>query len=85
MREIWVFGSGLLAAQNDDTGLMDWVLIGLGVLAAILLVAALAFFLTFGKLWLQAYSSDCPVKVKDFIGMYLRKINPRIIVDVLVM
>ncbi len=85
MREIWVFGSGLLAAQNDDTGLWDWVLIGLGVLAAILLVAALAFFLTFGKLWLQAYSSDCPVKVKDFIGMYLRKINPRIIVDVLVM
>ena len=85
MREIWVFGSGLLAAQNDDTGWWDWVLIGLGVLAAILLVAALAFFLTFGKLWLQAYSSDCPVKVKDFIGMYLRKINPRIIVDVLVM
>lgn len=85
MREFWVLGSGLLAAQNDDTGLWDWVLIGLGVLAAILLVAALAFFLTFGKLWLQAYSSDCPVKVKDFIGMYLRKINPRIIVDVLVM
>jgi uncharacterized protein YqfA (UPF0365 family) len=85
MREFGVLGSGLLAAQNDDTGLWDWVLIGLGVLAAILLVAALAFFLTFGKLWLQAYSSDCPVKVKDFIGMYLRKINPRIIVDVLVM
>ncbi len=85
MREFGVLGSGLLAAQNDDTGLWDWVLIGLGVLAAILLVAALAFFLTFGKLWLQAYSSDCPVKVKDFIGMYLRKINPRVIVDVLVM
>ncbi len=85
MREFGVLGSALLAAQNDDTGLWDWVLIGLGVLAAILLVAALAFFLTFGKLWLQAYSSNCPVQVKDFIGMYLRKINPRIIVDVLVM
>jgi len=60
------------------------VYILLGVLALIV-VAVIAFFLAFGKLWLQAYSSGCPVPVKEFIGMYLRKVNPRAIVEVLVM
>ncbi|MBN1442312.1 MAG: flotillin-like protein FloA [Planctomycetes bacterium] len=55
------------------------------IFLALVLVAVVAIFLTFGKLWLQALSSGCPVKVKEFVGMYLRKINPRVIVDVLVM
>jgi len=55
------------------------------IILALIAVFLIVFFLTFGKLWLQAYSSGCPVSAKEFIGMYLRKINARTIVDCLVM
>jgi len=55
------------------------------IVAAIIAVALLGFFLVFGKLWLQALSSGCPIPILEFVGMYLRKINPRVLVDVAVM
>ena len=58
-------------------------IIGLVVLALIAVVIV-GFFIAFGKLWLQAYSSGCPVPVAQFIGMFLRKVNPQLIVNVLV-
>jgi len=61
--------------------LLQWLLI---VVAIIIAVALFGFFLAFGKLWLQAISSGCPVPILEFVGMYLRKVNPRVIVDVLV-
>ncbi len=72
----------LLAQGTPDFGIVTWVLL---IVLALIIVAVCAFFLMFGKLWLQAYSSNCPVAVRDFIGMYLRKVNPRVIVDMLVM
>ncbi|HVR72974.1 MAG TPA: flotillin-like protein FloA, partial [Planctomycetota bacterium] len=55
------------------------------IVGAIFAFAVLGFFLAFGKLWLQALSSGSPVRVMEFVGMYLRKVNPRVIIDVLVM
>jgi len=78
----------VLAAQRLDTSnieigdLLKWIGI---IVALIIAVALFLFFVAFGKLWLQALSSGCPIAVLEFIGMYLRKVNPRVIVDALVM
>ncbi len=58
---------------------------GIGAAVGILFaVVVVFFFLAFGKLWLQAYSSGCPIAITEFVGMFLRKINPQLITDVLV-
>ena len=49
-----------------------------------ILVALVLFFIAFGKLYLQAMSSGCYIKVLDFVGMYLRKVPARVIVNVMV-
>ncbi|MEM7168484.1 MAG: flotillin-like protein FloA [Planctomycetota bacterium] len=55
------------------------------VIAAIFVVIAGILFLNFGRLWIQALFSNCRVAVKDFVGMWMRKVNARIIVDSLIM
>jgi uncharacterized protein YqfA (UPF0365 family) len=77
----------LAQRRGIDTGGLDFgnLLYWIGILvAAIIAVALFGFFLAFGKLWLQAMSSGCPVPIWEFVGMYLRKVNPRLIVDVYV-
>ncbi len=54
-------------------------------LGAVVMFAILVFLFAFGKLWLQALSSGCHVRVLDFVGMYLRRVSPRVIIDTLVM
>lgn len=54
------------------------------IILILLIVVILGFVLGFGKLWLQAYSSGCPVPVSQFIGMFLRKVNPGLLVNVLI-
>ncbi len=60
-----------------------WQIIALAVLGFIVVALAL-FFITFGKLYLQAMSSGCHIKVLDFVGMYLRRVPARVIVDAMV-
>ena len=67
--------------QNDGSGPLQ--IITLAVVGFIL-VALVLFFITFGKLYLQATSSGCHIKVLDFVGMYLRKVSARLIVDAMV-
>ncbi len=55
-----------------------------GLILAIIAVAIVGFFIAFGKLWIQAYSSGCPVPIAQFVGMFLRKVSPQVIVNVLV-
>ena len=60
-----------------------WMIVGIfGLLVGVFF---LFFFIKFGSLWLQARASGCPVRVFEFIGMFLRKLNSRLIIDVLVM
>ena len=56
-----------------------------GIFGLLVGVFFLFFFIKFGALWLQARASGCPVKISEFIGMFLRKLNSRLIIDVLVM
>jgi uncharacterized protein YqfA (UPF0365 family) len=74
-----------LAADNGSASVSDVITWALIVAAALTGVFVVFFFMKFGKLWLQAFSSNCHVPVKEFIGMFFRKINPGVMVDMLVM
>ena len=70
----------LLALTNSETAMI--VGIGLGVL---LLLVMVAVFLNFGALWLQAFTSNARVSIFSLVGMKLRQVNPRTIVDAKIM
>ncbi len=79
--------SHLLAALERQpnitpTDAIFWLFVFLG---AVIIFAILVFLFAFGKLWLQAISSGCHVRILDFVGMYLRRVSPRVIIDTLVM
>jgi len=62
-------------------------IIGLVVIAALGFSALLfvAFFIRYFSLWLQAYMSNARVSPFSLIGMGLRQVNPRVIVDAKIM
>ena len=68
--------------MDDLWTIAGWVAIVGGF---IIIIAAIFFLLAFGKLWIQAYSSGCPIPLVQFVGMFLRKVSPQLITDVLVM
>ncbi|MBI4585769.1 MAG: flotillin-like protein FloA [Planctomycetes bacterium] len=70
-----------LLAEGLISDVLQFVLIGLVIIAVL---AFFLFFVTFGKLWLQAISSGCPIPIFEFVGMYLRRVPSRVIVDSLV-
>jgi uncharacterized protein YqfA (UPF0365 family) len=55
-----------------------------GIIALILLVAAIAFA-AYGKLWFQAYMSSADVSMLSLIGMGFRQVNSRVIVQAKIM
>lgn len=59
---------------------MHPILIALLVVAAIFVLAVLIFIGRFFGLWLQALVSGAPVGFFSLVGMWLRKVNPRVIV-----
>ena len=61
------------------------VMIALGFIVGVLVLVLFIAFITFGRLYIQALSSGVRISVFAFIGMWLRKVNPRIIVDSLIM
>ncbi|MCH8806551.1 MAG: flotillin-like protein FloA [Planctomycetes bacterium] len=59
----------------------EYVWIGAGVLAALLLIVAFFVILNFGRLWLQAKFSQTPLSFFDLLGMAFRKVNSSLIVN----
>ena len=58
------------------------------VLVVVLLIVVFALFvvmLTYGKLWFQAYMSNARVSMFSLIGMSLRQVNARVIVQAKIM
>jgi len=68
-----------LLAETDTI----WVVGGL-VLLLIAFVGAL-IFIKFAAIWVQAYMSKAGISLLDLIGMSLRKVRPRIIVQAKIM
>ena len=64
-----------LAAIGDQ--LLWGVLILVGIFSLIICM----FLLKFIGLWIQAMMSDAPVKMRDLVGMWFRKVDPREIVE----
>ena len=56
-----------------------WMVVGAVLLLGILIV--LAVILKFAKLWIRAISSRANVTMRELIGMWLRKVDMRVIVD----
>jgi len=55
-------------------------LIAVAVVVALVVFAFLIFMFRFLGLWIQAMVSKAPVGLMSLVGMWLRKVNPRIIV-----
>ncbi|TET37437.1 MAG: UPF0365 family protein [Planctomycetota bacterium] len=75
------FLSALAAAERaPGLGELDvwvYVLIGVGIIVLVVIIIVAMFF----KLWLQAYMSNARVTFWDLIGMRLRKVNARVIIQ----
>jgi uncharacterized protein YqfA (UPF0365 family) len=70
----------LFGLTSPQLALVTVIVIGL-MLGLILLV----MILSFGGLWLRAYTSNADVSLIALVGMKLRKVNPAMIVDARVM
>ena len=82
-------GLGLLIAQGvpaaDGWGPLEWFLVFLAAFVGLLLLGFILFFFRYISLWLQAYMSNAKVSPFELIGMGLRQVNPRVIVDAKIM
>jgi uncharacterized protein YqfA (UPF0365 family) len=65
-----------------DTGIWTWILGG--VIAFFFLVFVI-LVLAYGKLWFQAYMSNARVSLWSLVGMSLRKVDARVIVQAKIM
>lgn len=57
------------------------VMIIIGVILMLLAVAILALFWNYLRLWFQAYVSNVPLNPFSLVGMSLRQVNPKTIID----
>lgn len=58
--------------------------IGIIVVLSLIALVVVIVLINFGSLWLRAFSSGCRISIGNFIGMWLRKVNPKVIVDCLI-
>ena len=60
---------------------MSPLAIGLGVLAAIVLLVIFVLALSFGRLYVMAWSARAQVSISELVGMWLRNVNNSLIVQ----
>ena len=60
-------------------------LLAVAAFVALLVLSFFIFFARYFSLWLQAYMSNAKVSPLSLIGMGLRQVNPRVIVDAKIM
>ncbi|MFN0058969.1 MAG: flotillin-like protein FloA [Planctomycetota bacterium] len=63
----------------------SYVQIAVYVLCGLVVVSGGVALIAFGRLYIQALSSGCRTPVSAFVGMWLRRVNSRIIIDALIM
>ena len=64
---------------------MDVLWVAFLILFGLVGIVGTIFLINFGRLYIQAYSSGCRTAVTTFIGMWLRKVQPAVILDCLIM
>jgi len=75
--EMWA-----LLAQQAET---DWLLIVIIIVAAIVGLVFLGLFLKFFPLWVRCVMTKAGIGLFDLVGMWLRKVNPSVIVNAKIM
>ncbi len=75
------FHALLFAAAAENIADLPWPLIIGGGIAALVLLALLIVVLGYGKIWFQAYMSNAQISLLSLIGMSLRQVNARVIVQ----
>jgi uncharacterized protein YqfA (UPF0365 family) len=75
---------GHLFAQIPDPS-DNLTLYIVGAVVAFLFLIFVALILTYGKLWFQAYMSNARVSLLGLVGMSLRKVDARVIVQAKIM
>src|SRR5215468_9573218 len=56
-----------------------------GAVVAFIFLVFLLLILTYGKLWFQAYMSNARVSLLSLVGMSLRKVDARVIIQAKIM
>ncbi len=70
----------LLLADDFQEQIVLWAIIGgIGILVLFLFILAF-FFLSYGKIWFQAWMSQADVSFRSLVGMGFRKVRPDVIV-----
>ena len=61
------------------------ILSAAGIFGGLLLLVLVLAFITYGKLWFQAYMSSADVSMLGLVGMHFRQVRPSIIVQAKIM
>ena len=75
----------LLAQGEVDDGGFNLFWVAGGLIALLVLIVAVIVLVNFGRLWLQAWMSNARVGFHELIGMSLRQVHARTIVDAKIM
>ena len=70
----------LLAAQGDFLD-GNWLTIAAILIGVFILIVFFIVVVGYGKIWLQAYVSNAKITFGELIGMSLRQVSARVIVD----
>lgn len=71
-----------LAQADDGTDVATIIIL---IIAGFAIIFLFVFFMTFGRLYVRALSSGSRVAIWTFVGMWLRKVSPNVIIDSLIM
>ncbi len=61
------------------------LLAAVGIFGGLFLLVIILAFVTFGKLWFQAYMSGADISMMSLIGMHFRQVRPSVIVSAKIM
>jgi len=75
-------GMCALLAQQAET---DWLMIVIIIVAAVVGLVFLGLFLKFFPLWVRCVMTKAGIGLFDLVGMWLRKVNPSVIVNAKIM
>jgi uncharacterized protein YqfA (UPF0365 family) len=75
----------ILAQVPEEEGSNGWLLMAMAALAGIVALVFFLIVINYGQLWIRAFASRASVTFLDLIGMSLRKVHSRTIVDAKIM
>ncbi len=61
------------------------IMSAIGIFGGLFLLVLILAFVTFGKLWFQAYMSGADISMMSLIGMHFRQVRPSVIVSAKIM